>query len=88
MQRPPVKARGLPPAFASDKATLTLSSTRDSSGERVVLVSWHEGEVDTGADDVTRSSQMLLTSLDVERLRDFCDAWLALVPPTEPREAA
>jgi hypothetical protein len=67
----------------SEKATLVFSSTRDSVGERVVLVSWHEGDA-----DVTRTGQMSLTSLDVERLRDFCDAWLALVPPPEPREAA
>jgi hypothetical protein len=83
MQRPPVKHRGLPPAFMSDKATLTFSSTRDSDGERVVLVSWHE---DDGL--FSQTSQMQLSALDVERLRDFCDAWLALVPPTEPREAA
>lgn len=84
MQRPPVKARGLPPAFMSAHATLVFASTRDTDGERVVLVSWHEND----ADDVTRTSQMPLTTLDVERLRDFCDAWLALVPPPEPREAA
>ena len=84
MQRPPVRARGLPPAFMSDKATLVLSSTRDSGGERVVLVSWHQDE---GLFDW--HGQMQLTHLDIERLRDFCDAWLAMVPPEpEPREAA
>lgn len=83
MQSGPVKARHIPPAFLSDKATLTLSSTRDEAGERVLLLSWHEG----AANDI-RSSQMELSELDVTRLRDFCSAWLDLVPPPEPREAA
>ncbi len=92
MQSPPVppgpdvtKMRAVPPAFLSDKATLTFSSTRDSAGERVLLVSWHQ-DVDTRGNGWT--GQMELTELDVERLRDFCAAWLALVPPPEPREAA
>lgn len=70
---PPAKVRRLPPAFLSDKATLTISSTRDESGERVLLLSWHQDEREPG--------QMQLTDLDVARLRDFCSAWLDLVPP-------
>ena len=84
MQRPPVKARMVPPAFLSDKATLTLSSTRDDRGERVLLLSWHEG----AANDGSWTGQMELTELDAARLRDFLDCWLLLVPPPEPREAA
>jgi hypothetical protein len=30
------------PAFMSDKATLVFSSTRDESGERVLLLTWHQ----------------------------------------------
>ena len=86
MQRPPVtKIRRVPPAFLSEKATLTFSSTRDESGERVVLLSWHEAAANDGG---AYSGQMELSTLDVERLRDFCAAWLALVPPPEPKEAA
>lgn len=83
----------VPPAFMSDKATLVFSSTRDETGERVLLVSWHQGE--PGNDSVSDcesgpswTGQMQLTELDVERARDFFDAWLAMVPPPEPREAA
>ncbi len=83
MQRPPVKGGTLAPVFLSDKATLTFSSTRDSAGERVLLVSWHQGER-----DIDWTGQMELTELDVERLRDFFAAWLAMVPLPEPREAA
>lgn len=86
MQRPPVKVRCVPPAFMSDKATLVFSSTRDESGERVLLVSWHQDAPDN--DGAEWTGQMELTELDAERLRDFVDAWLALVPPPEPREAA
>lgn len=88
MQRPPPsKARHLPPAFLSDKATLTLGSTRDESGERVILVSWHESAAnDPGS--VEWTGQMELTEEDIRRLRDFCTDWLELVPPPEPREAA
>lgn len=86
MQSPPVaKVRPVPPAFMSDKATLTFSSTRDSHGERVLLLTWHQ-VVDTRGNYVT--GQMQLTELDGSRLREFLDAWLALVPPPEPREAA
>jgi len=85
MQSPPVaKSRCVAPAFLSDKATLTFSSTRDESGERVLLVSWHE---DAGNDNAW-TGQMMLTELDASRLREFIEAWLALVPPPEPREAA
>lgn len=74
------------PVFLSDKATLVLSATRDEHGERVVLVSWHQGEPSN--DGVSYSGQIELTELDAERARDFLDAWLAMVPPPEPREAA
>lgn len=75
------------PVFLSDKATLVLSATRDESGERVVLVSWHQGEPSNDG-SVHFSGQIELTELDAERARDFLDAWLAMVPPPEPREAA
>lgn len=68
----------------SDKATLTISSTRDEHGERVLLLTWHQ---DAGNDNAW-TGQMQLTELDGSRLREFLDAWLALVPPPEPREAA
>lgn len=74
--------------FLSDKATLVLSATRDEHGERVVLVTWHQGEPSNGNGDVHFSGQIELTELDAERARDFLDAWLAMVPPPEPREAA
>lgn len=89
MQRPPVKVRCVPPAFMSDKATLVFSSTRDESGERVLLVSWHQDAAnDAAPNEAAWTGQMELTTLDAERLRDFIDSWLALVPPPEPREAA
>lgn len=75
----------MPPAFMSDKATLTVSSTRDESGERVLLLTWHQ---DAANDATEWTGQMELTTLDAERMRDFIDSWLALVPPPEPREAA
>jgi hypothetical protein len=88
MEGPAVtRARGLPPAFLSDKALVTFAATRDADGERVVLMSWHESAAnDPGV--VEHTGQMSLTETDIGRLRDFCDAWLRLVPPTEPREAA
>lgn len=88
MQRPSVsKARHVPPAFLSDKATLVLASTRDGDGERVVLLSWHQGAANDPA-EIEWTGQMELSEEDIRTLRDFCDAWLALVPPPEPREAA
>lgn len=84
MQRPPVNVRPVPPAFLSDKATLTFSSHRDESGERVLLLSWHQ---DAGNDNAW-TGQMQLTEFDATRLREFIEAWLAMVPPPEPREAA
>lgn len=88
MEGPSVsRARGLPPAFLSDKAAVTFASTRDADGERVVLMTWHESAAnDPGV--VEHSGSIELTETDVGRLRDFCDAWLRLVPPPEPREAA
>jgi hypothetical protein len=68
----------------SADAALTVSATRDEHGERVLLLSWHQ----SAANDIEWSSQIELTELDVTRLRDFLDAWLALVPPPLPREAA
>jgi hypothetical protein len=86
MQRPPPsKARGVPPAFLSDSSTLVLSATRDTDGERVVLLSWHQ--VADARGNYWRG-QMELTEEDVRKLRDFCSDWLDLVPPPEPREAA
>lgn len=86
MQRPPVsKARGLPPAFMSEKATVTFASTRDADAERVVLMTWHQ---DAENDREGWRGQMELSDEDIRRLRDFCDAWLGLVLPPEPREAA
>jgi hypothetical protein len=76
--RPPIqRATPRAPVFLSDKATLTLSATRDESGERVVLVTWHQGE------EIDWTEQMELTTVDVARLRDFCSAWLELVPDPE-----
>lgn len=88
MKQPSVsRARGLPPAFLSDKAVVTFAATRDSAGERVVLMTWHESVAnDPGA--IERPGQMELSEEDAARLRDFLDHWLGLVPPTEPREAA
>jgi hypothetical protein len=63
------------PVFLSDKATLTFSSMRDEHGERVVLVTWHQGE------EIDWTEQIELSELDVARLRDFCSAWLGLVAP-------
>lgn len=63
------------PVFLSDKATLTFSSVRDESGERVLLVSWHQGE------EIDWTEQMELSTTDVERLRDFCNVWLVLGDP-------
>ena len=60
----------------SDKATLTFSSTRDESGERVLLVSWHQ---DAPGNDSDWTGQMQLTELDASRLRDFIGAWLGLI---------
>ena len=74
--RPPVhRATVRAPVFLSDKATLTFSSIRDSAGERVLLVTWHQGE------EIDWTEQMELTTEDVARLRDFCSAWLGLVEP-------
>jgi hypothetical protein len=89
----PALSRATPhaPAFLSADAALTVSATRDAGGERVVLLSWHQGAVTRiiGNDNAVQwSGQMELTELDATRLRDFLDAWLALVPPPEPREAA
>jgi hypothetical protein len=63
------------PVFLSHKATLTFASGRDESAARVVVVTWHQGE------EIDWTEQIELTELDVERLRDFCSAWLELVPP-------
>lgn len=60
------------PVFLSDKATVTIAPGRDERGERVVVVTWHQGE------EIDWTEQIELTELDVERLRDFCSAWLAL----------
>lgn len=63
------------PVFLSDKATITLAPGRDRDGERVVVVTWHQGE------EIDWTEQIELTELDVTRLRDFCSAWLALEDP-------
>lgn len=75
------------PAFLSPDAALTVSATRDESGERVLLLSWHQSAANDGA-GIDWSGQLELTELDATRLRDFLDAWLAFVPPPLPREAA